>query len=78
MTDILRDLYEVTAEGRAYLAYYDATGGNPIPLIQPTGYPDGVEQMGGSAAVYRECVKRGITWEELLHYQDTTPDDAII
>ena len=78
MTDILRDLYEVTAQGRAYLAYYDATGGNPIPLIQPTGYPDGVEQMGGSAAVYRECVKRGITWEELLHYQDTTPDGAII
>lgn len=78
MTDILRDLYAVTAEGRAYLAYYDVTGGKPIPLLEPTGYPDGVEQMGGSTAVYRECIKRGITWEELLHYKDDYPDGVII
>lgn len=30
MTNILRECYEKTEEGRAYLAYYDATGGGEI------------------------------------------------
>ena len=77
MTNILRECYEKTEEGRAYLAYYDATGGGEIGYMQPTGYPDGVEQMGGPTAVYRECVKRGITWEELLHFQDDYFDGVI-
>lgn len=78
MLDIMREYYEKSEEGRAYLAYYDVTGGGEIGYMQPTGYPDGVEQMGGPTAVYRECVKRGITWEELLRFKDTSPDDAII
>lgn len=77
MTDFMRKYYEETEEGRAYLAYYDATGGEPIGLLQPTGYPYGVEQMGGPTAVYQECIKRGITWEKLLHFQDNAPADAI-
>lgn len=77
MTNILRECYEKTEEGRAYLAYYDATGGGEIGYMQPTGYPDGVEQMGGPTAVYRECVKRGITWEELLHFQGDYLDGVI-
>lgn len=77
MTNILRECYEKTEEGRAYLAYYDVTGGGEIGYMQPTGYPDGVEQMGGPTAVYRECVKRGITWEELLHFQDDYLDGVI-
>lgn len=77
MTNILRECYEKTEEGRAYLAYYDVTGGGEIGYMQPTGYLDGVEQVGGSTAVYRECVKRAITWEELLHFQDDYLDGVI-
>lgn len=57
-----------TAEGRKYLEYNDKVGGEPIGLIVPFGYPHGVEEMGGVIAVYDECIKRGITWEDLLDY----------
>lgn len=56
-------------EIKAYLAYRDAVGGEPIGLIVPFGYPEGVDEMGGVIAVYRECIKQGKTWEELLRYE---------
>ncbi|MCO7176881.1 hypothetical protein ACFP7A_12555 [Sporolactobacillus kofuensis] len=72
-----RKHYEQTAEGRAYLEYNDKVGGEPIGLMVPTGYPQGVHEMGGVIAVYNECIRRGMTWKELLNYQEP-PDDALI
>ncbi len=63
-------------EGRAYLEYNEKVGGEPIGLIVPFGYPPGVKEMGGVIAVYKECIKRGITWEELLDFK--IPDDVEI
>ena len=65
-----------TEEGRKYLEYNDIVGGEPIGLIVPFGYPPGVEEMGGEIAVYNVCIKRGITWEDLLDYHP--PKDAVI
>ena len=69
-------LFNKTDEGRAYIKYNDVVGGEPIGQIVPFGYPEGVEKRGGVIAVYEECIKRGITWEELLDYKP--PEDAII
>ena len=68
--------FNETEEGRKYLEYNDKVGGEPIGLIVPFGYPEGVEEMGGVIAVYNECIKRKITWEELLEYNP--PEDAIL
>ena len=70
-------LFEMDEEGRKYLEYNDKVGGEPIGLIVPFGYPEGVEKMGGVIAVYDECIKQGITWEELLDYKQP-PEDAIV
>lgn len=72
---ILEDLLE-TEEGRLFVEYNKLTGGDPIGLTVPFGYPKGVEQMGGVEAVYKECIKKGITWQELLNYK--VPEDAQI
>lgn len=69
-------LFNKDEEGRKYLEYNDKVGGEPLGLIVPIGYPHGVEEMGGVIAVYDECIKRGITWEDLLDYHP--PEDAII
>jgi hypothetical protein len=68
--------FKETEEGRKYLEYNDKVGGEPIGLIVPFGYPDGVEEMGGVIAVYDECIKQGITWEDLLDFHP--PEDAEI
>lgn len=68
--------FNETEEGRKYLEYNDKVGGEPISLIIPFGYPDGVEKMGGVIAVYEKCIELGITWEELLGYNP--PEDAIL
>ena len=60
--------FNETEEGRKYLEYNDKVGGEPIGLIVPFGYPDGVKEMGGVIAVYEECIKQGRTWEDLLGY----------
>lgn len=68
--------FKESEEGQKYLEYNDKVGGEPIGLIVPFGYPEGVEEMGGVVAVYDECIKQGITWEELLDYHP--PEDAEI
>ena len=68
--------FNETEEGRKYLEYNDKVGGEPIGLIIPFGYPDGVEEMGGVIAVYNECIKQGKTWEDLLNYHP--PEDVIL
>jgi len=59
-----------TEEGRMYLKYNEIIGGKRIGLTIPSGYPKGVLEMGGEIKVYEECIKRGITWEELLNYKE--------
>ena len=70
------EIYMMDEEGRAYLEYNDKVGGEPIGLTVPFGYPSGVEEMGGVIAVYKECIKKGITWEELLDFK--IPDNVDI
>lgn len=56
--------------------YQKATGGEePLGYIVPFGYPSGVEEHGGVEAVYKECIKKKVTWEKLLNWNP--PDDAI-
>ncbi|WP_293830720.1 hypothetical protein [uncultured Phascolarctobacterium sp.] len=68
-----------TPEEKAYERYAEVIGGEPEPigLEVPSGYPAGVEERGGVAAVYEECIKKGVTWEELLDYKPL-PNDVII
>ena len=68
--------FNETEEGRKYLEYNDKVGGEPIGLMVPFGYPDGVEEMGGVIAVYDHCIKHGITWEDLLDFHP--PEDVEI
>ena len=68
--------FNETEEGRKYLEYNDKVGGEPIGLMVPFGYPEGVEEKGGVIAVYEECIQKGVTWEELLNYKP--PEDAIL
>ena len=68
--------FNETEEGRKYLEYNDKVGGEPIGLMVPFGYPDGVEEMGGVIAVYDECIKQGKTWEDLLDLH--LPEDIVI
>lgn len=57
--------------------YKKATGGaEPIGLMIPFGYPEGVEERGGVEAVYKECIEKGVTWEDLLDFHP--PVDARI
>lgn len=70
------ELFRETEEGRKYLEYNEKVGGEPIGLMVPIGYPAGVEKMGGVIAVYEECIRRGITWEELLDFH--IPDDVVM
>ena len=68
--------FRESEEGRKYLEYNEKVGGEPIGLIIPIGYPNGVEEMGGVIAVYEECIRRGITWEDLLDFH--IPNDAVM
>ena len=70
------ELFRETDEGRKYLEYNEKVGGDPIGLMIPIGYPAGVEEMGGVIAVYEECIRRGITWEDLLDFH--IPDDVVM
>ena len=68
-------LLQADEEGKAYLEYNEKVGGEPIGLIVPFGYPNGVNEMGGVIAVYQECIKQGKTWEELLGYDPPSQAD---
>ena len=70
------EMFRESEEGRKYLEYNEKVGGEPLGLMVPIGYPAGVEEMGGVIAVYEECIRRGIPWEDLLDFH--IPDDAKI
>lgn len=59
-----RKIYELSPVGRAYLEYNDAIGGEPFGFT--IGMPAiDLDQWGGIEGMYRECIRRGITWQEL-------------
>lgn len=59
--------------------YSRKIGGPPLHKGIPTGhYPPGVEEAGGPDTVYRECLKKGITWEELIGYKEEYDKDIIL
>jgi hypothetical protein len=76
--DIQKELCQLDEEGRAYLEYNDKVGGEPIGLTVPFGYPEGVDEMGGVIAVYKECIRQNKTWQELLGVNDQIDDDVIV
>lgn len=54
---------------KLFREYKKATGGKePLGLMVPFGYPDGVKERGGVEAVYRECIEKKVTWEDLLDF----------
>lgn len=62
--------------GRAYLEYNEKVGGEPIELFMPSGYPGDLETEDDVIKAYKECIAKGVTWEDLLDYH--MPDDAIL
>lgn len=63
-----REFMSLNPQGRAYLEYNDKVGGEPFGLS--LGMPDLEidEKYGGIVGMYHECIKQGITWEELLDW----------
>lgn len=69
-------IFKETEEGQKYVEYNDKVGGEPLGLIVPFGYPEGFEKYGSVIAVYDECIKQKITWEDLLNFHP--PEDVEI
>lgn len=42
----------------------------------PSGYPGDLETEDDVIKAYKECIAKGVTWEDLLDYH--MPDDAIL
>ncbi len=49
-----------------YLEYYKKTGGREFYFCIGMPFFPIDEKYGGLIGMYDECIKRGITWEELL------------
>jgi len=72
-----KDFFIDRHEEWIFQKYKQVTGSDePLGLIVPFGYPEGFEQYGSVTKVYEECIRQGITWEDLLDYHP--PKDAII
>lgn len=72
------DLWNKTEEGKIFLEYVKETGDTePIGLQVPTGYPSGIKNSEDITKVYKECIKKEITWKELLGIEEP-PEDADI
>ena len=54
-----------TPEGRKYLEYNEKIGGERFGYC--IGCPDIDTLYGGEIGLYEECIKRGVTWEQLLN-----------
>ena len=57
-------------------AYLAAGLGCLIPTYHLGFRPSCVINKGGAVAVYQECIKRGISWEEYCHYDPNEHDPA--
>ena len=65
-----KQMMSTTPEGRAYIEYNEKIGGDRIGLEVPWGYPpcieEYLEQGHTLEGLYRECIERGVSWEELF------------
>lgn len=62
-----QEIFSLSEDGIAYLEYNQKVGGSPFGCT--VGMPVvNLEQYGGLSGMYRECIKRGISWEELLQW----------
>lgn len=61
------ELFNMSPEGKAYLEYNEKVGGEPFNDLC-IGAPDFDidNRFGGVIGLYKECIKHGKTWEELL------------
>lgn len=66
--DIDKEIYNLTEDGRAYLQYNEVIGGDPFGFTVGMPLEADPEPYGGIAGMYRECIRREITWEELLQW----------
>lgn len=66
--DIDREIYNLTEDGQAYLQYNEAIGGDPFGFTVGMPLEADPELYGGIAGMYRECIRREITWEEFLQW----------
>lgn len=69
MDSVQREIYSSSPTGKAYLEYYKRIGG--VPFGCTVGMPVEVykavyERYGGEEGLYRECIKQGKSWRELL------------
>lgn len=76
-----KEILSTSPEGKAYVEYNEKIGGDPIGLLVPTGYPSVIseylEQGGTIEEIYRDCIERGISWEELLScYVEKDPNSC--
>ena len=78
ISDEDRTLYNLSESGKAYLEYNRVIGGDPFGYAvgMPVGVYDLVESLGGIAGLYKECIKQGKAWEELLNW-DGHSDELI-
>ena len=65
-TDVEKEIFNMSATGRAYLEYNEKVGGEPFGNC--LGMPEfNIEnRFGGIVGLYQECIKQGVTWEKLL------------
>ena len=63
-----REIYNLTEEGRAYLQYNEVIGGDSFGFTVGMPVEADPELYGGIAGMYQECIRREITWEELLQW----------
>jgi len=63
-----RELFDQSETGQSYLEYYDRFHGEPFVfnIGMPLEAYDKVQELGGVADLYRECIRQGKTWEELI------------
>lgn len=52
----------------SYIDYNREVGGKPFGFTTGMPLEADPEKYGGIAKMYRECIRRGITWEELLQW----------
>ena len=61
----------------SYLDYNREIGGEPFGFTTGMPIEADPEKYGGIAKMYRECIKRGVTWEELLQWNGKSDESNI-
>lgn len=69
MDKVQKAIYSSSPIGRAYLEYYECIRGDPFGCTvgMPVEVYEAVyERYGGEIGLYKECIKQGKSWQELL------------